>query len=557
MTSVPPSPTSTPPLTLNRRFDSLWLAGFAIGVVTALSLVLTLPSYGFAIDEATYVWVGREVRTWFAELPARGLADSLSADCIARRWHFLEPPGDRHADQHSNFNLPVGQYVLVAGWLIFGRFTDELTADRMGSVVLFSFCVAAVFIVMAQDRGWRAGWMCALFLLFSPRAFGHAHLAATETPLSAFWTLTLLALARTQTTNSWRQSALVAILAGTTAAVKLTGWFLAIPILLWLLIARPPGWRRTLLFCATLGVATVIILTPNLWHRPIGGLIDYVRAAAENPWKIATIYGGNVYPGRLPLASTWMLLYMTTPTFIFIFGMLGLLRSLVDRVHLLFSLSMGTLIIARMAGWMPEHDGDRQFLPVFYFLAIAAGLVVDNLAPAIASCFRWGGPKTKTIGSWVFVIFLIEPAFDAWTYRDHALSYYSRIPINGLFGANAHGEEVSYWFESATDDVWRNWLADLPPNSRIFLRPDHPGLEFLIERGLWRADLKSVGPNEADFWLLSARKAAYAIPVGDGRLLMTDLWEAQQHAPAWKGREIRFQGVRLLVLIAAPKRLLR
>jgi hypothetical protein len=145
------------------------------------------------------------------------------------------------------------------------------------------------------------------------------------------------------------------------------------------------------------------------------------------------------------------------------------------------------------------------------------------------------------------LLILVEPAADSFVYRRHALSYYNRL-IGGLLGASQRGFETSYWFESATSEVWRKVCNTLPPGARVFFRPDHPGLEFLKRQGLWREDLRSVGPDEADYFLLTARRAAYLVQdPATGRWQPTDLVHVLEQAPA--AVEVRFFGVRLLALV--------
>ena len=538
-----------------------WCISALVASTVAICVLWTNRDYGLAIDEATYVWVIRELREWFVELPERGFAPSLSQEGIARRWHFLEPPAARHADQHSNFNLPLSHYLMAFTWLIGHRLLGllpELAAYRLASTLLFAFCLAAVYYRLAARHGPATGLLAVGFLLATPRVFGHAHLATTETPLACLWTLSLLALARATEPaaagTATRRSVLAACLVGLTMTVKLTGWLILPPTLLWLLLLRPPGWQRLGTLLLLLPPLLLVALTPPLWHHPLDGLIDYVQNARANPWKITAFYLSEGYQGGLPLSSAPTLIAITTPVTILLFSMLGALTCFGNRFGTLLTLSAGTLLGFRMAGLMPQHDVERQFLPYFYLAAILAALGFDAARRSLARALglsRWSltGRRLAQVVCWLLVLLaLAEPLIDSWIYRRHALSYYNRL-VEGLPGAARFGFEISYWFEGVTDADWRELLTDLPPGSRIFLRPDHPGLELLREWGLWRADLQSVGPGEADYYLLYAKRAAYVVPDPDtGKLQVTDLLVQQQQAPAI--REIRFLGVRLVALLS-------
>jgi hypothetical protein len=112
-----------------------WWIPFLTGSLTFLALILTEPHYGYAIDEASYLWVAREERDWFSKLSERPLADSFSAEGLASGWHFLEPPkGD--ASTHSNFNLPLSMHRSTwAGWSVISSLRNSLPV-----VLLPFFC---------------------------------------------------------------------------------------------------------------------------------------------------------------------------------------------------------------------------------------------------------------------------------------------------------------------------------------------------------------------------------------------------------------------------------
>jgi hypothetical protein len=202
--------------------------------------------------------------------------------------------------------------------------------------------------------------------------------------------------------------------------------------------------------------------------------------------------------------------------------------------------------VMRLAGFMPLHDGERQFLPVFYCVA---GLAAVGLA-RLLTWLRRGSARPWLRRGLAFVVLvgaLAEPAVETFRYAGHGLSYYNWL-IGGLPGAAGQGMEISYWWEGISHEQWRMLLADLPENSRLFLHPDHPGLEYLKRWGIWRDDLQSVGPRQADYFLLYAKRAAYVAPRTEpGPLPPTDLWTLMEQGQAEK--EIQFEGIRLVALI--------
>lgn len=505
--------------------------------------------YGFAIDEATYVWVVEQERQWFQQIGERGLGASLASDSIDRRLHFLEAPYSKPGQPHSNFNLPFAFHLMALVSSIADRWVDELTALRLTSMLLVSALVGISAYVMGCRYGPWAGAATAMAVLLQPRLIGHGHLATTESALGTCWTLALLSAGSLPNDANTRRGAWIvrtSLLVGLAMAVKLTAWILPVVIAAWLLTERPKAGGWLLAALAFVPIITVVALTPPLWHRPLAGLIDYVRAALANPWKIVGVHGGIGSMGPAPISSGPLLAVTTAPIGILALALLGMLHWR-DSLARLFSMSALAILAQRTFNLMPTHDGERQFLPLFYSLAILAGVGVGATTVTWVQGSFW---RRIMAGALVAAAF-IEPLIDAWTYRRHGLMYYNRL-IGGLAGAARHGEEISYYFEAMTDDDWREALILLPPNARVFLRPDHPGLDELARRGCWRRDLIATGPSEADYWLLYGKRAAYYLPDEQGRVQPTRLWQTQQKSDGLMERQ--FQGVRWLTLIRNPNK---
>jgi hypothetical protein len=144
---------------------------------------------------------------------------------------------------------------------------------------------------------------------------------------------------------------------------------------------------------------------------------------------------------------------------------------------------------------------------------------------------------------WCFAIQTVNSA--AW--RREGLCYYNAA-VGSLEGAEKLGFEVSYWFETMTSAEWKRMLEPLPPGSKVFLRPDHPGWPELVRWGVIPAHVTLADkPEDAGYYLLYAKKAAYWIPSADGKTMVpTDLAVMQANAPAI--RELRLHGVRLASL---------
>ncbi|MGL5095140.1 MAG: hypothetical protein ACRDD1_06105, partial [Planctomycetia bacterium] len=389
-----------------------------------------------------------------------------------------------------------------------------------------------------------------------PRVFGHAHLAATETPLATWCLLATLAAARLRPTNGLaapnpnRSAVLFGATLAAAMTIKLTSWLLAPVLFAWLLFYRPGGWLKAIVFGVVLPPLAIIAVTPTLWRAPAAGLVDYLRNALSDPWKIPAFHLGNVYLGDMPWHAAFILVIVTTPLSILLLSFLGATTVRRDPTTVLFTTAAGVFLLARALGKMPQHDGERQFLPVFYFLAALAGLGAGVVYDWSLKLFSNAVARTLFLVA-VGAVLAVEPTVDSWRYHAHGLCYYNR-GVGGLTGAAAMGFEISYWFETVPPGEWRRVMDRLPPGSRVFVLPNHPGVDYLKESGQWRGDIRGVGPRDADFLLLYGKKAAYYIDGGDGRLVPTDLLRDQASAPA--AYEIRFDGVRLLALIPTRRR---
>lgn len=512
-----------------------------------ISLLATNSSYGFAIDEASYLWVAEQERLWFSEFPEKGWS-SFSSQSLLRRWHFLESPAARDTSTHSNFNLPLSQHLINVSWLVFHAFTSELTAYRLANMLLFSCTVTALFAWLWNRYGVWAAVVGAGLLLCNPRVFGHAHLAGTETTMCGLWLLTLLAFDPGNVTDVRRRRCFLAgLLLALTMSVKLTSWLLAPPLLAWLLIYRPAGWKQMLLWSACLPIVIIVVLTPPLWHNPIGGLIQYIQDAGSNPWKIPVYFLGSGYASQLPGWSVAFLIGVTTPVATLLLSATALVLGPFRRESALFALPLLFVVIVRWLGLMPLHDGERQFLPVYYCLAGLAAVGFASVIELLQKRTAWK-PAVALMTATLGLAALAEPFWDTVRYAGHGLTYYNTL-IGGLPGAARQGMEISYWWEGLSHDQWLQFLDDLPQGSRLFVHPDHPGLEYLKRWGIWREDLTSVAPQDADYFLLYGKRAAYVVATGEAEPLPpTDLLLLMERGQAEK--EVRFLDVRLAALFA-------
>src|SRR5262249_33942057 len=137
---------------------------------------------GLTWDEPVYTVAQRSYTTWLGQLLADPAA-ALSPEGIRRGWevNHEHPPLDK---------LWSGLFHQLAQ----GRMA-ELTAHRLGNMLLVGLLVGLLYLMVAGSYGQRAGLLAAVALLSMPRFFFHAHLAALDVPaafsfffvISLFW----------------------------------------------------------------------------------------------------------------------------------------------------------------------------------------------------------------------------------------------------------------------------------------------------------------------------------------------------------------------------------
>jgi len=156
----------------------------------------------------------------------------------------------------------------------------------------------------------------------------------------------------------------------------------------------------------------------------------------------------------------------------------------------------------------PKYTGCRLFLPVFPFIAIAAGVGIGwlgRIAGAwIAAHEAEEAQTTRRLAmALVLVVALVGPARVAGNFHPHELSYYN-VFIGGLPGAAKAGMEVTYWGETYLDaTLWLNRNA--PRGTVAWIEP--PGCESMMgvyrNLGILRSDIRTTtGPQAlpaADF----------------------------------------------------------
>jgi 4-amino-4-deoxy-L-arabinose transferase-like glycosyltransferase len=374
-------------------------------------------------------------------------------------------------------------------------------------MLLVSLASGALFTFLDRRYGRWAAVAGASAMVLQPRLFGHAHYAAYDAPLTALWVLAVLAFAKAtedagRRNPKWPWVAVLGLVIGASAATKLTGWFLPVPMLAWVIVFRDRRGLIALLAAGPIALATIYALIPPWWHDPIGG---FLRFLASNTGRgqtipIRTMYLGKIYRTpvqSLPPDNSAVLTAMVTPVVFLGLALAGLLKAAAshrsERFGTLVALNWLSLLALRAMPHVPGHDGVRLFLPAFGMLAILAGL---GAGEAVARLGRWG----KLVVSAA----VIEGVVSVAVMMPVPLSYYSPA-VGGLPGASRLGMEPTYYWDAMTPEVL-GWIdANTPPGGRVVTPTFPTSFLFLNESGRVRTTILPRGPGQPAWYVLQNR----------------------------------------------------
>lgn len=464
---------------------------------TLALLVATLNDYGMAWDEGFTVEREERLREWFARVAGDSSPGSqawpLSLSKLEPRWVYLrragasaDSPWSREslrfywpfAREEPNGHPPFYALLGLAGWAVSHRVLPPPGSYRLGPAALFAFTVGVVYAVMARRYGRAAGLMASLGLVAMPRMFAHAHLASYDAPTLSLWFLAVAAFLKAVEPPeagtrrwAWNWTAAFGVAWGCAAATKLTGWFVPFPLIAWAALYR--DWRalRTLVLGGLVAALVVYALNPTWWAEPIHGLRVFLvsNLTRDQLSPIPTQFFGRLYRFSLPWYNTLVLTAIVVPPLTLALALVGSGRVLAGRLHdrvgTLFLGCWVFFLVLRALPSAPGHDGERQFLAAFVFLACLAGIGLAAIGTWLG---RFAGPRgARALFAAILAVAVGAGGWSTWRYHPLQLSYFNAL-IGGLSGAYRLGMEPTYYWEAVTPDV-RDWLNTHTDEGRTVL----------------------------------------------------------------------------------------
>jgi 4-amino-4-deoxy-L-arabinose transferase-like glycosyltransferase len=462
-----------------------WLTHNRLAILLALATVVLLtvsaPNVGLTWDEPAYIVAGESYAEWYCKL----LSDpgyALSYEGIDYYWVI----------NHEHPALPKAWTGLI--WLVARFVLDDLTAHRLGGIILAGGLVGLVYLAAAKHSGQVAGLAAAASLLTMPRFFFHSHLAALDVPTAFTMFAVVFLFWRTADRVSLKWDLIAGVAFGLALVSKLNAAMVPPILLLWLLVFKRRLYLFRRLFVMTIiGAPLFVALWPWLYYRPLERFTEYIRFMTVDHYPI-----GQWYLGAFRLPPPWHFPLLVTlavlPLSVTILYLVGIARATAERRSrsfgcLLIGLSFVPMLVL-VAGKSYMFDNERLFIPSYPYLACLAGLGFDWIVRGIrnaAQRFRrpaWARVSTIAIA---LVAFVPHAAIACQLYP-HLLSYYSE-GIGGLSCATELGFETTYWAETYAEALpYLNSNAE--PGDVLWVQDwSHDVMIYYQLHGLLRSDL--------------------------------------------------------------------
>jgi 4-amino-4-deoxy-L-arabinose transferase-like glycosyltransferase len=457
-----------------------------LALFTAVLLLATAPDIGLTWDEPTYIVSSENYMRWLSELLSNPV-NAISREGIQAHWEF------------NSESPPFSKFWSGLFWVGTKSVFDDLTAHRLGNILLASLLVALVYVGVATSYGRRAGLAASASLLTMPRFFFHSHLASLDVPVTTMTFAAILAFWWLRERPGLNWSLMLGLIWGVGILTKINA-LVIVPIVLslWIVI-----FRRELMLLGRLvimglsGFVVAVTLWPWMYHDTLGRLQAYLDFMTVNHYEVVQYYFGHFRsppPWHFPFVMTLVVVPLTL-TLLYSLGAVRVIREKRrDSLGWLLILGAAVSLIVLATGRSQVFDNERLLMPVFPFLAALAGTGLDWALRSIRDLAqRTEGPGLKQALPIALVVIAFAPqAIHAANLYPHLLSYYSE-GIAGLRGARRLRLETTYWCESYHDAL--EYLNTQAPDEAVVWAECRDVLLYYQLHGRLRSDL-----HVADGW---------------------------------------------------------
>ncbi len=477
-----------------------------VGILVFILLLVTVKDIGLTWDEPAYIASSNSYMSWFREA-VQNPTRAFSPSGITTYWSI------------NHEHPPVDKIWTGLWWSITRGITDDLSAHRIGNMLLASIMVALLYHCVSGSYGQAAGFAAAAALLTMPRFFFHAHLSALDVPAAfAVFVVTWL-FWQLRDRRGWGWGILLGLVWGMALATKVNAVFIPFTLGLWWLIFRR-DWQLVirLLLMGVTAIPVFLLAWPWLYANTLPRLVEYLGFITVNHWKI-----GQFYLGEFHMPPPWhfgfVMLWAVIPLGLTALYFTGFISSLKKKGEqglpwlLLFSALTPVLAIAISKSLV--YDNDRMYMAAYPFFAALAGIGFGWLFSKVADFALQRDRKwVHWVGGAALVLLFFAPQLNTMVrLYPHYLSYYSE-GVGGVAGAKKLGLETTYWCET--------YALALPivneeaqPGDRVWADPwSHDVLIYYQTQGALRDDLVIVAPEDVASILGPLAPQGVHIPMG-------------------------------------------
>jgi len=457
-----------------------------VSVFVFVLLLATASDIGLTWDEPAYIAASRSYMGWYGQAftDPKG---AFSEEAVTNAW------------QVNSEHPPLDKIWSGAIWTLARNFTDDMTAHRMGNMLLVAVLAGLLYLLILDAYGQVAGLASVAALLTMPRFFFHAHLSALDVPAAVSVFIVTLAFWKTRDRKNWTWGLLLGLLWGLALATKINAVFVPITLgLWWLIFNRSARLFVRMIIMGITAIPVFIAAWPWLYFQTVERLTTYIEFLTTEHWEIGQYYLGQFYMPP-PWHFGFVMLWAVLPLGITILYFSGIVRSGTGRqdggLGWLLFFSALTPIIAISTGKSMVYDNERLIMVAFPFLAGLAGAgfgwIVSGWEKFSA---RWNRPVVSRSGVVVLLLLAFVPQLVTMVgLYPHYLSYYGES-VGGLAGATRMGLETTYWCE--TYSLALTIINEqAKPKDRIWSDPwSHDVLIYYQTQGYLRDDLVILAP---------------------------------------------------------------
>ena len=461
---------------LSRRNNLL--VALAIFLFAFVVLFITERNISITWDEPDYMTAGESYAAWFGQL-VEDPGYALSAEGIETYWK----PNHEHP--------PLDKIWSGLVWSAAKSFLPDLTAHRLGNIILNSLLFAMLYLLVQDVYGWWVGVLASAFLFSMPRFFFHAHLSALDVATVSMIMAVVLLFWKTRKNASWWVDIALAVLWGLAVATKVNAVFAYFVLIIWVLaFQRQRLMLRRLLVMGALAIPIFFLSWPWLYYNILDRVWEYILFITVDHWEIGQWYFNQFYmppPWHFPFVITAVIV----PLSLFILFFVGVGRVLVRKAERPFGwyliLNGFVPMLAIAIGQSMVYDNDRLFIGSMPFMAALAAIGFYALVQFLRH--RMTGRGLQVVVGLLIVVVLLPQVWKTVSLYPHLLSYYSEA-VGGVAGATKLGLEGTYWCETYNEALdYLNENAEA--GDVVFVDPYSHNIMYYYQRqGQLRDDLK-------------------------------------------------------------------